>query len=141
MSETTHADERSVARPNDELRAALLEALDIADRAGVAVSWAQGSARGGRCSSVHLQARGDDLRTMPRTDALRITLRARPIGAQLDPTSQVFDPAGRDPWLTLAATLPSTGARLEVYTQPTADELAAARDALEAATVEAVLQS
>lgn len=119
--------------PNDRLRAALLEALDLADRAGVALSWAQANAHDGRCTQVHLQGRDGDSR-MSRSDALRIALRAR--GSQVT-ASDVYDVRSERAWVTLDTEL-SGGVRLCVYAQPTPDELAAA---LEAAVVEAVLQS
>lgn len=136
MHEAT--DERGVARPNDEVRAALLEALDLADRAGVAVSWAHANARDGRCHLVTLQSTGEDGRSrMPRSDALRILLRA---ARSSEVTSDgVLDLDGL-PWVALWARLAS-GVRLDVYTVPTADELDAARAARETAVVEAVLQS
>lgn len=126
------------ARPNDELRAALLEALDLADRAGVALSYACGNAHGGRCTLVSLQGRDAEL-PMSRSDALRIALRAR--GSEVEAsTVHDLERGGRGPWVALQTAM-SGGVRLEVYTQATPDEVAAARDELEARTVEAVLQS
>ena len=122
-------DERGVARPNDELRAAVLEALDIADRAGVAVSWVQAQAHNGRAVDVHLQGRDGDSGAMSRTDALRIALRA---GSRSD--VGVTGPlGGGDKFVTLDVRMRS-GVKLAVYCQPTADEL-------EAAVAAAVLQS
>ena len=120
-------DERDVARPNDKVRAALLEALDYADRAGVALSYACGTAfrtRGG--GHVVLQGGSGTDGDMSRTDALRIALR---VGGE-----QEFDPASGDRRLSRLEVMTRSGVRLVLLCEPS-------RAQLEALTVEAVLQS
>ena len=128
-------DATGAPRPNDALRAGLLAALDLADRAGVALTYVTGQARESVVREIGLMATADDGTKMSRGDALRIVLRATP-GTQ--PRTDVYEDATGAPWATLTARHALDGADLVVYTAPTDGELAAAHAAFEA--VEAVTQ-
>lgn len=73
--------ELEAARPNERLRAALLEALDLADRAGVALTMLSGSTYGGGAPSLNLHASTSRVAGMSHTDALRILLRVEKLDA------------------------------------------------------------
>lgn len=117
-------DERDAARPNDAVRLALLEVLDIADRAGVQVAPTV-YLHDGRPAQVVLQ--GGDGRLLLLTDALRIALRLRTDVERDEPTRSC-------PHTALRSRLPGTGVPLTVICEPSHAQV-------EAAVVEAVLQS
>lgn len=127
MHDTTHEDERESARPNDRTRAALLEVLDIADRAGVQVAPTV-YVHDGRPAQIVLQGRsGAAGRLLLLTDALRLALRTRAAVERDEPTRGC-------PHTALRSRLPGTGVALTIICEPTYAQL-------EAAVVEAVLRS
>ena len=123
MHDTTHEDERESARPNDGTRAALLEVLDLADRAGVQVAPTV-YVHDGRPAFVLLQGPG---RLMPLTDALRLALRTRAVVERDEPTRAC-------PHTALRSRLRGTGVALTIICEQSHEQL-------EEAVVEAVLQS
>jgi len=121
-------DERGVARPNDEVRAAVLEALDIADRAGVRVTCVSGMQHGDGPVRVQVFATRSSTdapplgsRAMPHTDALRILLRAGHRDAV--ESSDVADAGTLHVWHTVRT---RSGVVLEVCAAPSPVQLEAA---------------
>ena len=129
----TNDDERGVARPNDEVRAAVLEALDYADRAGVKVTCVTGLQYGGDPAvQIHASQVGNPSQPMPHTDALRILLRAARASEVATSDPRGGENGGR--WHVVHTAAMRSGVNLHVFAQPSPVQL-------EAAVVEAVLQS
>lgn len=121
-------DEREVARPNDTARAAVLEVLDLADRAGVRLTYVNVFPHDGDPGpSVHVQGGGTG-QHMTSSDALRIALRA----GSRDTVERYAPEAPRTATSVVVTT--RSGVVLTILCEPT-------REQLEAAVVEAVLQS
>lgn len=124
--------ELEAARPNDRLRAAALEALDLADRAGVRLSAVHVSQYGQQAPTVGVHASSGD-GPMAHADALRILLRVAALEAH--ETSAVREGGGRLVVHHTART--SSGVELHLYAQPSPEQLeahAAARAELAAVT-------
>lgn len=116
--------ELEAARPNEVLRGALLEALDLADRAGVALTMLSASQYGDGAPSLNMHASTSRSAGMSHGDALRILLRVDKLhGLETGPVTE--SGAGRLSVCHTART--ASGCELNVYSVPSPTALEAYR--------------
>lgn len=116
--------ELDTARPNEVLRGALLEALDLADRAGVALTMLSASQYGEKSPTLNLHASSSAAAGMSHGDALRILLRVDKLHA-VETSGVTESSAGRLSVCHTART--ASGCELNVYAVPSPTALEAYR--------------
>jgi hypothetical protein len=109
----------AAARPNARMRTAALEVLELADRAGVTISFTTYASADdpGEPRMIHVLGRSGE-RHMLLTDALRIALRGRDMDR--------IDPSPNCPHTGIEFSLPLAGTRVTVICEPTWEQFVAA---------------
>jgi hypothetical protein len=125
--------EADAARPNDRTRAVVLELLDVADRAGVALSCITVNVHGGRvtAANMHGAADNDERHRMTYMGALRIALRLSGRDGIRD-ADEIHILPGSRPYVAMRVR--HVDVDVTIFCEPTPAML-------EAATVAAALQS